>query len=211
MKIVSGYYVFLVYRTYKAHFNSPTTDIKKYKFNVFNIPYNQFIESKTKHYCDRIAKRIKTERDVTLLLISAFKYDSSLWIGLIADELDKYIDLKEEHENTINNMPYIFKEDCLHLLKSGMKFNDEMGEFALKQLLDSKIKLESFIVLKKIFNFNLDSNSNYVYIYKVKYTKYEWLLSINTPKYKKILEEAIMIFRGLNTPNNKQKCCANTM
>jgi hypothetical protein len=92
----------------------------------------------------------------------------------------------------IENMEYVFKKDVAYLLEKGMKFDKTLGEFVLNAFVSSKISLESFIIMRRIFGFVLDGIPNYTYIYQDKYEKYELLVSVNVEKYKKILEEAIM-------------------
>ncbi len=195
MKIVSGFYVYRAYVSYKSHFSKSSSDISKYRFNLFKIPYDTFLNTNGKQFYDKIAKRLQKEDTVIGVLISAFMEDPNLWIGDIAEELNRYIDLKDERESRINNLSYIFRQNCVYLIEDGMKFDDGMGKFVLYRFLESNIELETFIIFKKIFNFTLDGVTNYDYLYKGKYVKYEFLLDINIDKYKKILKEVLMTFR----------------
>ena len=192
MKIVSGFFVYRVYISYKAHFSASTADISKYEFGLFKPSYDAFISTKGHFYYDRIAKLLKTESEFTILFISAFLYDPDVWIGDVYMDLDKYKDLKTAREDLLQDMHYIFAKDCKHLMSTGMKFNKDLGEFVFDKLMSSSTELETFIILKKIFKFNLDNNSTYDYIYRIKYTKYEYLLKIDIDKYKSILKEVIM-------------------
>ena len=192
MKIVSGYYVYKVYITYKSHFCQPDADISKYNFGVFNVPYNAFLKTKGIHFYDKIAKVMKKETEVISLFISAFMDNPDTWIGDVCNNLSHYLELKEIREGRIGNIPYTFKRDCIYLLDHGMKFDEGMGTFSMNCFLDSSIQLESFIILRKIFKFNLNDNINYGYLYKGKYEKYECLLNIDIDKYKKILRECIL-------------------
>lgn len=192
MKIVSGYYVYRAYVTYKAHFSASNTDISKYGFRVFNCSYETFMNTKGHKFFDKIAKVCKTEKNVASLFIAAFLDDPNLWIGNIVMELKKYQRLAENRENIINNMAYLFAKDCKHLLESGMKFDDDLGAFVFDCLMRSEIELESFIIIKKILKFNLDNDPTYAYIYRVKYEKYEYLVKVDIEKYKSILKEVIM-------------------
>lgn len=192
MKIVSGYFVYKVYTSYKAHFSASNTDLSKYGFRLFNPSYDTFLNTKGKQFYDKIAKKLQTEIEVTNLFIAAFLDDPDLWIGNIVSNLSRYIELKELRTGKLANMPYIFNDNCTKLLREGMKFNDDMGEFCFNALMKSSIELETFIVLKKIFNFVIDNNTTYDYIYSSKYLKYEYLLTIDVEKYKIILKEAIM-------------------
>ena len=195
MKIVSGFFVYRVYITYKAHFSSSKFDINTYNYNLFNPSYSTFLTTKGIHYYDYLAKKIRTEKNVVSLFIAAFMDDPNVWIGDIYTDLEHYLDLKEIRESRIDNMSYIFKQNCVYLLEQGMRFNDKMGTFVLYRFLESNIEVETFIILKKIFIFNLDNNTNYDYLYRGKYEKYEFLLRIDTEKYKKILKEIVMTFR----------------
>ena len=89
MKIVSGFFVYKVYITYKAHF-STSTDISKYNFRLFNISYETFINTNGKKYYDKIAKKFKTEQNVISLFVSAFVDDANLWIGDISNNISYY-------------------------------------------------------------------------------------------------------------------------
>ena len=138
---------------------------------------------------------MKTEKDVVSLLIAAFVDDPYVWIGDIANDLSHYKDLKAIRESRIENISYIFTQNCIYLLEGGMKFDDMMGQHVLYRFLESNIELETFIILKQIFKFNLDNNPNYDYLYRGKYEKYEFLLQIDTEKYKQRLKEIVMSFR----------------
>lgn len=192
MKIVSGFFVYRVYITYKAHFSASNSDISKYGYRLFNPSYDTFLDTKGHSYYDKIAKLFKTEMEVTNLLISAFLDDPDVWIGTICLDIEKYRELKEKREALIQNMPYVFAKDCKYLFLAGMKFDKTLGEFVFNELMQSAIELETFIILKKIFKFNIDNNTTYDYIYRIKYTKYENLLRVDVDKYKSILKEVVM-------------------
>jgi len=195
MKIISGFFVYRVYITYKSHFSSSDADISKYNYNLFNVSYDAFLSTKGVHYYDKIAKRIQKEKEVVNLFISAFIDNPNTWIGDIFLNLSHYINLKEERENRLSNLSYLFKKDCINMIAKGLLFNNELGNFVFNEFTQANIELETFIIFKKIFNFSLDNNIEYDYIYRVKYEKYEFLLNINTEKYKLLLKEAIMSFR----------------
>jgi len=196
MKIVSGFYVYKAYTTYKAHFSSSNTDISKYNYQLFNVPYDRFVNVKGKQFYDKIAKILQTEEEVIHLFIAAFLHDPELWIGTIANDLHKYIDMKKELQSKYANMPYIFAKDCTFLLKEGMKFTPEMGEFCFNALMKSAIEIETFLILRKIFGLKVDNSSTYDYIYGVRFKKYELLFRVNENKYKSILQEVIMQLRS---------------
>lgn len=195
MQIISGFFVYKVYVTYKAHFTQKGSDISKYNFRIFNMPYESFLKTKGQHYYDRIATKIKTENDVISLFIAAFMDNPDVWIGDIYLNLAHYMDLKNTRESRIDNISYLFKKDCINLLNDGMTFDDTLGRFIFNRLMESNIEIETFIIFKKIFNLKLDNLPLYDYIYKGKYEKYEFLLKVNTKNYKIILEEIIMTFR----------------
>jgi len=192
MKIVSGYFVYRAYTSYKAHFSASNTDISKYGFRLFKPSYDTFLCTKGKQFYDKIAKRLQTEVGVTNLFITAFLEDPDLWIGAICGELSTYIEKMVIRDGRLANMPYVFAKDATTLLRSGMKFNDDMAEFCFDALMSSSIELESFIILKKMFNLRLDNNTTHDYLYSSKYIKYEFLLKVGLEKYKTILEEAVM-------------------
>lgn len=196
MKIVSGFYVYRAYISYKAHFSASNTDISKYGFRLFNPSYETFMNTKGHTFFDKIAKTFKTEKAVANLFIAVFLDDPNMWIGEIVTKLNKYKTKMEERDNIVSNMPYIFAKDCKYLLESGLKFDDSMGKFIFNELMKYNITLESFIIFKQIFHFNLDNDPTYAYVYKVKYFKYECLLKVNIEMYKFYLEEGIMQHRG---------------
>ena len=195
MNIISGFFVYKVYISYKSHFTQPSADISKYGFNLFNIPYETFLKTKGHMYYDKIAKIMKKENEVVSLFISAFLDNPSVWIGDICLNINHYIELKNKREGRILNLPYLFRKDCKYMLERGMVFDNTIAEFVYEEFMMSNIELETFIIFKKIFNFSLDNNVTYDYIYKGKYEKYEFLIKIDENKYKKILEEAIMLMR----------------
>ena len=192
MRIVSGFYVYRAYISYKSHFNQKGSDISKYNFNLFKVSYTSFLNTKGQNFYDKIAKRLQKEPEVINVFISAFMTDSSLWIGDICNELSYYIELNENRQNRINNMAYIFRRDCITLLNAGLKFDTSLGILAFNKFISSEIELESFIIFKKIFNFNLDNNKEYCYFYRDKYLKYECLLNVDIEKYKQTLKECVL-------------------
>ena len=195
MKIISGFFVYKAYVTYKSHFNQTSSDISKYEFNLFDISYDTFLKTKGIHYYDKLAKMIQKEKDLISLLIAVFMDNPNTWIGDIYMNYRYYIEKKEERENRISNIHYTFKSECIRLIEDGMKFDNTLGEYLLDKFIKSDITLETFIILKKIFNITLDNNINYDYLYKGKYYKYELLLRVDIEKYKNILKEAIMTSR----------------
>jgi len=195
MKIVSGFFVYKVYVTYKAHFNQPNADISKYNYALFNVEYTSFLNTKGQYYYDKLAKRIQKESELVSLFISAFLNNPNTWIGDIVMDLSFYIELKEARESRIANLNYLFRKDCINMIVKGLKFDNGIDEFVFKEFMDSNIELETFIIFKQMFDFNLDNNITYDYTYKGKYLKYEYLLKVNLKKYKLLLREALMSFR----------------
>lgn len=192
MRIISGFFVYKAYITYKTHFTQEGVDISMYGYKLFNISYESFLNTKGKYYYDKIAKKIQKESDLISLFIAVFVDSPDIWIGDIWDNINQYIELKNERESRIDNMSYLFKKDCIYLIDSGMSFDDTTGEFILSSFMKSDIELETFIILKKIFRFELDNVTAYDYFYRGKYEKYEFLLNINIEKYKIILKEVVM-------------------
>ena len=150
-------------------------------------------EVKHIHFYDTIAKKLKKEEYIINLFIAAFIDDPNTWIGDICLNLSHYIDLKEKREGHIANLSYTFKRNCIMLMQKGMKFNDTLQDFIFAEFMASEIDVETFIIFKKIFNFTLDKNINYDYIYRGKYEKYEFLLNVDIEKYKNLLKESIMV------------------
>lgn len=189
---ITGYHVYRVYLTYKTHFNSKAYSVDKYNFHLMKPEYENFLETKGKHYYDKIAEVCKKDSVLIPLFIAAFMEDSTLWIGEIATNLSHYMDLKTKWEGKLANLSYLFRKDCLYLVERGLKFDDKLGEFVFNEWLNCNITVETFIIFKKIFGFTLDNNIAYDYSYRSKYVKYECLLLIDKDKYKQILKEAIM-------------------
>jgi hypothetical protein len=192
MKIPSGFFVYKVYITYKAHFSYSNTNIAKYNFKNFNVSYNSYVNTKGKHYYIWLGQKLRNKMMVVNFFITAFIDDRDHWIGTISDNYEELINQTHSRLARLNNIEYIFKKDSIYLLDTGMKFDNTIGDFVLSAFVSSKISLETFIIFRRLFNFNLDNNPNYNYLYKVKYEKYEKLISINTDTYKQILKEVIM-------------------
>jgi hypothetical protein len=153
------------------------------------------LNARGQHFYDKIAKKLQKEKEIVNLFISAFIDNPEIWIGDIWLNLPYYIELKEERENRLANISYLFKKDCINIIDKGLKFNSDMGNFIFNEFMQSNIELETFIIFKKMFKFSIDNNVTYDYIYRVKYEKYEFLLNIDAEKYKSILKEVIMSFR----------------
>jgi len=197
MKIISGYRVFCLYITYKAHFNS-NADISKYNYKAFNVSYEHFLSRNDIHFYDNLAKKIKYEKELIFLLIAVFLHDPQTWIGDIVNNYQYYLDLKEKREAIINNIEYYFRKDCFYLLEHGLKFKKGMENFVFNAFINSNIILETFIIFKKIFSLNLDNIPSCSYFYAGKYEKYEKLLKVDIEKYKKILKEVIIKCKEVN-------------
>jgi hypothetical protein len=155
------------------------------------MPYDKFNTFKGQKYCDYLAKRLKDENTLIGILISAFIKDPNTWIGEISNDLSRYRKLKEQRDNKISNLSYSFRAVCIKLLQNGLKFDNSLGEKVFDSFMKNEMSVEEFIIFKKIFNFSVDKNDSYEYIYKLKYKKYEMLLNIDIEKYKMILKEEI--------------------
>ena len=190
MKIISPHNVYRTYVTYRSHFNNQGTDISKYNFRLFKIGYDKFLETRGIGYYDKLAKKTKTEKNTINLFITAFMNEPSIWIGEIVQEYRYYNDLTEKRLAKIDDMPYLFRKDCLYLLENGMKFDNNLDIFVFRKFMESEIELETFFIFKKIFNFKLDNNIDYDYSYR-RYEKYEKIFKIDTEKYKLILKKSV--------------------
>jgi hypothetical protein len=196
MKIISGFFVYQYYVLYKAHFSDINIDITKYNGPFRKkITYDTFIKNKNQHYYDSVAIKIKEKEKLKHLLIVAFVKDPYTWIGEINDDFMHLNQLREEWEGKIANMQYLFKKDCINMFDNGLKFDQDFGTNVFKSFNDGNIELETFIILRKIFNFSLDGIFEYDYLYKDKYLNYEQILNVDENKYKQILKEVIMTLR----------------
>lgn len=188
--LITGYYAYRIFLTIKSHFNNKNYNLSDYEFNYIKPKYETFLKSNTIFY-DILAKKSKTEKELVNILICAFMKNPTIWIKDIIDDYTYYRDLKNSWESKINNFPYLFKHDIAFLLENGMSFDISIGSFVFDKLISHKIELETFIILKGIFNFCLDNDDNYKYLYPNKYVKYECILQFDLNKYKKMLEEII--------------------
>jgi hypothetical protein len=163
MKIASGFFVYKTYITYKAHF-SARTDVSKYNYKNFRVSYPSYIDTKGRHYYIWLAGRLKKKPLIVNFFITAFLINKDWWIGEIADEYEEILSETHKRLSRIENMTYTFRKDATFLFESGMKFNGTLGSFVLNAFLANKISLETFIIFRRIFNFNLDNDPNYIYI-----------------------------------------------
>jgi hypothetical protein len=183
-----------MYISYRAHFKDKETDISKYGYNAFRIPYDTFLKTRGQHYYDLLSQKVKSDKVLIPLFIATFLDDPQTWIGDIVLNYTHYNSLREIHEGRLGNLSYLFKKDCINMMDRGLKFDPSMGDFVFQQFNQSDIELETFIIFKKMFNFSLDNNTKYNYLYPCKYRKYELLLNVNMKKYKQFLKEVIMSF-----------------
>ena len=189
--IITGYYAYRIYLTLKAHFSQDHFNINKYDFNYLTPSYETFLKTSGIKFYDILAKNVRTEKRLVNILICAFLDDPNIWIKQIVDKYSELVEITDEWESKINNLPYIFEQDCYYLMEHGLKFDSSLGEFIFSEFCNGNINVETFIIFKKIFIFSLDNNINFEYIYKDKYTKYELLLKFDLSKYKEILEGVV--------------------
>jgi len=191
MKIISGFRVYRFYITLKAHFQGKA-DITAFDYNPFRFTYATYLDNKGLNYFEWLATKLRDDSTTINFFITAFLLDNTHTIYSICDDYETIREKMEIRLGKIEKMAYHFKKDCKYLIDAGWKFDKDMGNFLLNQFLSSNIELETFIILRKMFNFSLDGLPDYEYIYRDMYERYELFFSIDMEKYKTILEEAIM-------------------
>jgi len=114
------------------------------------------------------------------------------------DLMDQYDWWKKESikwQDHIRSISYIFTNEATETVKAmfgeNKTFDGDFPDWLLKRFIAHKMCVETFIIFKKLLDFNLDGDPNYEYLYQNQYEKYELLINVSTEKYRTILANII--------------------
>lgn len=189
---MTGFEVYKLYLALKLHFTTDT-----YNYFTFNGKSRASIQSFEKRKDKYFFKKLSTKFDDEELIqyfVSHFVHDENTWIGNITviGNSSVFSDWKKK----IQGMSYLFQQDVDTLLKQNT-FEDVFKVVSthpplITQYLGKSITLETMVILNQLVNYvkDFDKTITEPLVWpelKRKVVKYEPFLSIDKPKYRKIL------------------------
>lgn len=193
---MNGFEVYKIYLALKLHFSKDN-----YNFFLFNGKSRASLASFEKRNDKYFFKKLALKYDANTIIeffVSHFIHDDKFWIGNISLQNSK---IYSEWKNKIQSLSFRFSneiEDLINLQPNFDKiFQTDGGHpLLLKQYFSGQLSLESLVILNKVLNFVpvFDKQIKDPVVWpdlKRKVVKYEPFLSIDAPKYKKILYDKV--------------------
>jgi hypothetical protein len=193
---MNGFEVYKIYLALKLHFSKDN-----YNFFVFNGKSRTSLASFEKRNDKYFFKKLALKYDTNTIIeffVSHFIHDDKFWIGNISLQNSK---IYSEWKNKIQSLSFKFSNEIEELINIEPNFDkifetDGGHPLLLKQYFSGQLSLESLVILNKVLNFVsvFDKQIKDPVVWpdlKRKVMKYEPFLSIDTPKYKKILYETV--------------------
>lgn len=193
---MNGFEVYKIYLSLKLHFSKDN-----YNFFFFNGKSRASLASFEKRNDKYFFKKLALKYDANTIIeffVSHFIHDDKFWIGNISLQNSK---IYSEWKNKIQSLSFRFSneiEDLINLQPNFDKiFQTDGGHpLLLKQYFSGQLSLESLVILNKVLNFVpvFDKQIKDPVVWpdlKRKVVKYEPFLSIDVPKYKKILYDKV--------------------
>lgn len=190
---MDGFEVYKTYLALKLHFSKDN-----YNFFTFNgksrASLQSFEKRKDKYFFKKLGTKYD-EKELVNFLVSHFIIDGNCWIGNISVNKSKtYSDWK----NRMQSMSFVFQNemDALSNIEEDFdklfKVTNGQHPIVLKEHLAGNVSLESMVILQKLINYTpyfTQKISEPIVWPEVKkrVVKYEPFLSIDKPKYKRIL------------------------
>jgi hypothetical protein len=193
---MNGFEVYKIYLSLKLHFSKDN-----YNFFLFNGKSRASLASFEKRNDKYFFKKLALKYDANTIIeffVSHFIHDDKFWIGNISLQNSK---IYSEWKNKIQSLSFKFSNEVEELVNLEPNF-DKIFEtngghpLLLKQYFSGQLSLESLVILNKVLNFVpvFDKQIKDPVVWpdlKRKVVKYEPFLSIDTPKYKKILYDKV--------------------
>lgn len=193
---MNGFEVYKIYLSLKLHFSKDN-----YNFFLFNGKSRASLASFEKRNDKYFFKKLALKYDANTIIeffVSHFIHDDKFWIGNISLQNSK---IYSEWKNKIQSLSFKFSNEVEELVNLEPNF-DKIFEtngghpLLLKQYFSGQLSLESLVILNKVLNFVpvFDKQIKDPVVWpdlKRKVLKYEPFLSIDTPKYKKILYDKV--------------------
>jgi len=190
---MDGFEVYKTYLALKLHFSKDN-----YNFFTFNGKSRASLQSFEKRKDKYFFKKLGTKYDQTEIvnfLVSHFIIDGNCWIGNLSVNKSKtYSDWK----NRMQSMSFVFQNEMDALsdieqdFDSLFKVTNGQHPIILKEHLAGNVSLESMVILQKIINYipYFTSKISEPIVWpevKKRVVKYEPFISLDKPKYKRIL------------------------
>jgi hypothetical protein len=193
---MNGFEVYKIYLSLKLHFSKDN-----YNFFLFNGKSRASLASFEKRNDKYFFKKLALKYDANTIVeffVSHFIHDDKFWIGNISLQNSR---IYSEWKNKIQSLSFKFSNEIEQLLDLEPNFDkifqtDGGHPLLLKQYFSGQLSLESLVILNKVLNFVpvFDKRIKDPVVWpdlKRKVVKYEPFLSIDTPKYKKILYDKV--------------------
>jgi|TARA_B100000524_G_scaffold32935_1_gene16239 hypothetical protein len=195
--IVTPFETYQHYLSLKNHFTNPKYDFFKYGAKT-RASVTSFNKRKDKYWFEKTSRKYSNEEVVDFLVSNFAASDNpqNLWIGEIINSGERtYADWRKRKQSST----YLFKEQSNELLSENKLenlFDCSNGHpKILKEYLSSRLSLENFVILDKVFHFskNFDKKlQDPVWeIVSLKLKKYSPFINIDVFQYKKILREIL--------------------
>jgi len=195
--IVTPFETYQHYLSLKNHFTNPKYDFFKYGAKT-RASITSFNKRKDKYWFEKTSRKYSNEEVVDFLVSNFAASDNpqNLWIGEIINSGERtYADWRKRKQSST----YLFKEQSNELLSENKLenlFDCSNGHpKILKEYLSSRLSLENFVILDKVFHFskNFDKKlQDPVWeIVSLKLKKYSPFINIDVFQYKKILREIL--------------------
>ena len=195
--IVTPFETYQHYLSLKNHFTNPKYDFFKYGAKT-RASVTSFNKRKDKYWFEKTSRKYSNEEVVDFLVSNFVASDNpqNLWIGEIINSGERtYADWRKRKQSST----YLFKEQSNELLSENKLenlFDCSNGHpKILKEYLSSRLSLENFVILDKVFHFskNFDKKlQDPVWeIVSLKLKKYSPFINIDVFQYKKILREIL--------------------
>jgi len=189
---MSGFEVYKLYLALKLHFTTDT-----YNYFTFNgksrASLQSFEKRKDRYFFKKLATKFDNE-ELIQYFVSHFVANENTWIGNISVITDSKV--FSDWKRKIQSMGHIFEQDVDTLLKEN-KFENVFKVVSthpplITKYLSSSVTLETLVILNQLVRYvkDFDKTITEPLVWpelKRKVVKYEPFLSIDKPKYKKIL------------------------
>lgn len=193
---MNGFEVYKIYLSLKLHFSKDN-----YNFFLFNgksrASLASFEKRNDKYFFKKLALKYD-EHTIIEFFVSHFIHDDKFWIGNISLQNSK---IYSEWKNKIQSLSFRFSNEIENLVNTEPNFDkifhsDGRHPLLLSQYFSGQLSLESLVILNKVLNFVpvFDKQIKDPVVWpdlKRKVVKYEPFLSIDVPKYKKILYDKV--------------------
>ena len=189
---MTGFEVYKLYLAIKLHFTSDS-----YNYFTFNgksrASLQSFEKRKDKYFFKKLGTKFN-DQELIQYFVSHFVNDENVWIGNITVVGNSTI--FSEWQRKIQSMRHIFEQDVDTLLKD-TEFEKLFKVVAthpplITKYLAKSITLETLVILNQLISYvkDFDKSISEPVVWpdlKRKVVKYQPFLSIDKPKYKKIL------------------------